>query len=88
MQLQAHQSAATGGKWVHAPLLADSRGDRRISSRSSRVRVSCGFPNTFGTLYRVTTFGESHGRGVGCVIDGCPPRLPISEEEIQIELNR
>lgn len=44
--------------------------------------------NTFGTYFRVTTFGESHGGGVGCVIDGCPPRLPISEADMQVELDR
>jgi chorismate synthase len=44
--------------------------------------------NTFGHLFRVTTFGESHGGGVGVVIDGCPPRLEISAEEIQWELDR
>jgi chorismate synthase len=44
--------------------------------------------NTFGHLFRITTFGESHGGGVGVVIDGCPPRLEISAEEIQFELNR
>jgi chorismate synthase len=44
--------------------------------------------NTFGHLFRVTTFGESHGGGVGVVIDGCPPRLEISTEEIQFELDR
>lgn len=44
--------------------------------------------NTFGHLFRVTTFGESHGGGVGVVIDGCPPRLEISEAEIQKELDR
>jgi chorismate synthase len=44
--------------------------------------------NTFGHLFRVTTFGESHGGGVGVVIDGCPPRLEISAEEIQVELDR
>ena len=44
--------------------------------------------NTFGTLFRVTTFGESHGKGVGCVIDGVPPRLPLSKEEVQAELDR
>jgi len=44
--------------------------------------------NTFGHLFRITTFGESHGGGVGVVIDGCPPRLEISVEEIQAELNR
>jgi len=44
--------------------------------------------NTFGRLFRVSTFGESHGGGVGVVIDGCPPRLEISQEEIQIDLDR
>ncbi len=44
--------------------------------------------NSFGTMFRVTTFGESHGPGVGVVIDGCPPRLPITVEEIQRELDR
>ena len=44
--------------------------------------------NTFGHLFRITTYGESHGGGVGVVIDGCPPQLEISEEEIQVELDR
>ena len=39
--------------------------------------------NTFGHLFRVTTFGESHGRALGCVIDGCPPGLPLTEADIQ-----
>jgi chorismate synthase len=44
--------------------------------------------NTFGQLFRATTFGESHGGGIGVVIDGCPARIEISETEIQRELNR
>jgi len=44
--------------------------------------------NTFGHLFRITTFGESHGGGVGVVIDGCPPQLEISAAEIQFELDR
>ena len=44
--------------------------------------------SSFGTLFRVSTFGESHGGGVGVVIDGCPPRLPIDLEEIQFDLDR
>jgi len=44
--------------------------------------------NTFGHLFRITTFGESHGGGVGVTIDGCPPLLEISEEEIQVDLDR
>lgn len=44
--------------------------------------------STFGHLFRITTFGESHGGGVGVVIDGCPPKVEISREEIQFELDR
>jgi len=44
--------------------------------------------NTFGQLFRVTTFGESHGGAVGCVVDGCPPGLKISKEDIQKDLDR
>lgn len=44
--------------------------------------------NTFGALFRVTSFGESHGPAIGCVIDGCPPGLPLSEADIQPDLER
>ena len=44
--------------------------------------------NTTGNHFRVTTFGESHGGGVGCVIDGCPPRMPLSAEDLQGDLDR
>jgi chorismate synthase len=44
--------------------------------------------NTFGHLYRVTTWGESHGGGVGAVIDGCPPQIPLAEADIQPDLDR
>jgi chorismate synthase len=44
--------------------------------------------NTFGTLFTVTTWGESHGPAVGAVVDGCPPRLPLTAEDIQVELDR
>lgn len=44
--------------------------------------------NSFGQLFRITTFGESHGGGIGVVIDGCPPKINISEAEIQSELDR
>ncbi len=44
--------------------------------------------NTFGTLFTVTTFGESHGPAIGCVIDGCPPGMVLSEADIQPELDR
>lgn len=44
--------------------------------------------NTFGHLFRITTWGESHGGGVGVVVDGCPPRLPLNEKSIQKDLDR
>jgi chorismate synthase len=44
--------------------------------------------NSFGTLFRITTWGESHGEALGVVIDGCPPRVDFSNEDIQKELNR
>ena len=44
--------------------------------------------NTFGEQFRITTFGESHGGGVGVVIDGCPPRLELDASDIQVELDR
>lgn len=42
----------------------------------------------FGRLFRVTTFGESHGVGVGCIVDGVPPGLQLTEEDIQPQLSR
>src|ERR1700691_690876 len=44
--------------------------------------------NSFGHLFRVTTFGESHGAGIGCVVDGCPPMLPLDVADIQAALDR
>ncbi|MAD13720.1 MAG: chorismate synthase [Pelagibacteraceae bacterium] len=44
--------------------------------------------NTFGKFFRFTTWGESHGPALGCVVDGCPPNIPLKERDIQIELNR
>jgi chorismate synthase len=44
--------------------------------------------SSFGQLFRISTFGESHGGGVGVIVDGCPPRLPLDQEAIQAELDR
>src|SRR5450432_1590705 len=44
--------------------------------------------NSFGHLFRVTTFGESHGPAIGCVVDGCPPGIPLTEPDIQTYLDR
>jgi chorismate synthase len=45
-------------------------------------------PNSFGHLFRITTFGESHGGGVGVVVDGCPARIPLTAGDIQVDLDR
>lgn len=44
--------------------------------------------NSFGNLFKIATWGESHGGGIGVVVDGCPPRLPLTAEDIQFELDR
>src|SRR5665213_1135935 len=44
--------------------------------------------NTFGHMFRVTTFGESHGVAIGCVVDGCPPQIALTEADIQHDLDR
>lgn len=50
--------------------------------------LSMGTGNVQGKIFRISTFGESHGTGVGVIIDGCPPRIPLSVNDIQGELNR
>jgi len=54
-----------------------------ILTRKTRI-----MPNTFGHLFRITTWGESHGGGVGVVVDGCPARLPLDAATIQVDLDR
>src|SRR5436305_15317278 len=44
--------------------------------------------STFGSVFRLSTWGESHGPAVGCVVDGCPPGIPLSEADVQRELDR
>jgi chorismate synthase len=67
-----------------------SRGDRVGASLTSPAL--CGtiarMGNSFGQLFRITTWGESHGGGVGVVVDGCPPRLKLTEADIQPDLDR
>ena len=64
------------------------RGLRRSAPAGDRAFRVTALANTFGSAFRVTTFGESHGGGVGCVVDGVPPRLRLSREELQAELDR
>ena len=44
--------------------------------------------NTFGKVFRFTTWGESHGPAIGCIIDGCPPLINLNQQDIQVELNK
>ena len=43
--------------------------------------------NTFGKIFRFTTWGESHGPAIGCIVDGCPPNIALSEKDIQKDIN-
>jgi chorismate synthase len=54
--------------------------------RHNGLRTMSG--NTFGKLFTVTTFGESHGPAIGCIVDGCPPGMPLAESDIQPDLDR
>ncbi|KAF5734944.1 chorismate synthase chloroplastic [Tripterygium wilfordii] len=69
----------------------------KLSSPALQIRVRPPNPkqlqikaagNTIGTYFRVTTFGESYGGGLGCVIDGCPPRIALSVDDLQVDLDR
>lgn len=55
---------------------------------TSAFTLTMGTGNSFGRVFRISTWGESHGGGVGVVLDGCPPRIPISRDEIQVDLDR
>ena len=62
---------------------------RRLTGRRPAPYVSRVMShNSFGHLFRFTTFGESHGAGIGCVVDGCPPQIPLEAADIQAELDR
>ena len=50
--------------------------------------MTMGTGNSFGRVFRISTWGESHGGGVGVTLDGCPPRLQLTREEIQVDLDR
>ena len=95
---EKQQRVFVGGRKTKPPLLLSSRaknGGTRVGAaavwKGKRGRgqlqvVDAG--STSGRFFRVTTFGESHGGGVGCVVDGVPPKLQISREDLQFELDR
>lgn len=60
--------------------------DGKRAGRCKIQRIMAG--NTFGTLFAVTSFGESHGPAIGCIIDGCPPHLALQESDLQHDLDR
>src|ERR1700732_4174209 len=71
------------GVWAHRRQLTNDLARATTSGGSNPMSF-----NTFGHLFRVTTFGESHGAAVGCVIDGCPPSVPLIAADIQHHLDR
>ena len=80
--------SAVGQAGVSSAESRPSRRDARWPHRQNACATIRAMGNTFGQLFRVTTFGESHGGGIGVVIDGCPPKISISKAEIQHELDR
>src|SRR5262245_35121469 len=74
------------------PLIKSVRGGRPRESGPPEGRQRQGrrsmAGDTFGLLFTVTTFGESHGAAMGCVVDGCPPGLKLAEPDIQRDLDR
>jgi chorismate synthase len=74
---QRHAVGADGVPWPHGT-------PGRVSSKENQ-RVA---GNTFGRVFTVTSFGESHGPALGCVVDGCPPGLALSEEDLQADVER
>jgi len=66
----------------------NARGLTGYPLRATKPREHVMSHNTFGHLFRVTTFGESHGVAIGCVVDGCPPRIPLTAADIQKDLDR
>lgn len=75
---------------INSDLRSLSPGYLRLSLRPrlpKRLQIQAA-GSTYGNHFRVTTYGESHGGGVGCVIDGCPPRIPLCEADMQMDLDR
>mmetsp|Transcript_23113 Transcript_23113/g.30669 ORF Transcript_23113/g.30669 Transcript_23113/m.30669 type:complete len:441 (+) Transcript_23113:199-1521(+) len=58
------------------------------ASSTSAFTLTMGTGNSFGRVFRISTWGESHGGGVGVTLDGCPPRIPLTREEVQVDLDR
>src|SRR5215510_3883904 len=83
---EGRESGASPGPYAPGTGVATGSG-RACSARNRRATMHA-VGNTFGTLFRVTTFGESHGGALGAVVDGCPSLLALSEADIQPDLDR
>lgn len=59
-----------------------------LTNCACSLQLRMGTGNTFGKIFRISTYGESHGKGVGVIVDGCPPRIPLTAADIQAELDR
>lgn len=59
-----------------------------MASAADAFTLTMGTGNTYGRVFRISTWGESHGGGVGVTLDGCPPRIPLTREEVQVDLDR
>lgn len=88
MVLSQHSTILPRSTTCIAPSSIAPSISRRQHAAHRRQLMVVAAGSSFGHSFRVTTFGESHGGAVGCVIDGVPPRLPLTKEEIQKELDR
>ena len=84
---QIWEDLFTGQGWQGTGFWASAGSIPRLGEKAFFVHGRS-MANTFGHLYRVTTWGESHGGGVGAVVDGCPPQIALSEKDIQPDLDR
>src|SRR5262249_6789910 len=80
-----NRSIQAGDSFAARSVAATPRPDNRRNPSSASISMP---GSTFGELFRVTNFGESHGPAIGCVIDGCPPGMALSEADIQPDLDR
>ena len=78
-----------GGDGIALVAAGDLPGDCALTGHGARQQLRPTMSgNTIGKLFTVTTFGESHGPALGCIVDGCPPGLPLAEADIQQDLER
>src|SRR4029079_874494 len=90
----ANSAASSGGAGASGSYFGEGGMRSSPDKESCSPLCSTGYKpsdmshNTFGHLFRVTTWGENHGPAIGCVVDGCPPALPLTAADIQFWLER